>query len=65
MQIIIAVYKGKEEIQKIINGEETLDKNEVYTILEKEIIRLKIRKPQYRYLKTKNVFNITYMCDIS
>ena len=65
VHIIKAIYKGKEKIQKIINEEEKIDKKVVTKILEKEIIRLKIRKPKYKYLDTKKIFNLTYLCNIS
>ena len=65
VQIIKAVYKGNEEIQKIINKEEEIDRKYVYKILEKEIARLRIRMPKYKYLETKNIFNFIYMCHIS
>ena len=49
----------------MINEEEKINKKDAYKILEKEIAKLKIRKPKYKFLKTANIFNFTYMCNIS
>ena len=65
IKIIKAVYKGKGEIQKLINEEEKLDKKDAFRIIEKEILKLKIRKPKYKYFEAKNLFNFSYMCTIS
>ena len=65
VEILKSVYKGERKIKKIIDKEEKIDKKVVYKILDKEVLKLKIRNPLYKFLETKNLFNFTYICNIS
>jgi hypothetical protein len=61
VKIILCIYKGKKNFQKLRNKDKKMDDKDSIKLIEKQLNLLKNRNKKFMNLTLKEVINLTFM----
>ena len=64
VKIILSIYNGKEDFQKLRNDDKKMEDKDAIKLIENQLNLLKYRKKQFMNLTINDIVNFTYMENI-